>query len=57
MNPWKQFRLSVRQRLLLSNFIMVLVPLLLVVLCSSAIFIGLRATGSFRDREVELVWP
>ena len=57
MNGWKQLRLSVRQRLLISNFIMVLVPLLLLVSSVGVIFVGLRATGSFRDREFELVWP
>lgn len=57
MNRWHLAHLSVRKRLLFNNFIMVLVPLLLLVISSTVIFVGLRATGNFRDREIELVWP
>lgn len=57
MSRWHLAHLSVRKRLLFNNFIMVLVPVLLLVISSTAIFMGLRATGNFRDREIELVWP
>ncbi|MGN8831009.1 sensor histidine kinase [Selenomonas montiformis] len=51
------FHMNVRRRLLFNNFVMVMVPLLLLVLLCSIVFYGLRATGSFRDREMELFWP
>jgi DNA-binding response OmpR family regulator len=57
MSRWHLAHLSVRKRLLFNNFIMVLVPVLLLVISSTVIFMGLRATGNFRDREIELVWP
>ena len=50
-------QLSVRQRFLLQNIVLVLVPILLLVLLGSGIYYGLRATGNFRDREMELLWP
>lgn len=49
--------LSVRHRLLLNNVIMVLVPMFLLVAIGSAVFYGLRATGNFRERELEVLWP
>lgn len=49
--------LSVRHRLLINNIIMVLVPVLLLAGIGSIIFHGLRATGSFREREMEILWP
>ena len=49
--------LSVRHRLTLNNAIMVFVPVLLLVIIGSTIFYGLRATGNFREREIELLWP
>lgn len=49
--------LSVRHRLILNNIIMVLVPVLLLVIIGSTVFYGLRATGNFREREIELLWP
>lgn len=49
--------LSVRYRLLLNNVIMVLIPVLLLVGIGSAVFHGLRATGNFREREMEILWP
>ena len=49
--------LSVRHRLILNNIIMVLVPVLLLVTIGSAIFYSLRATGNFRERELEILWP
>lgn len=49
--------LSVRHRLLLNNIIMVLVPMLFLVMLGSAVYYGLRATGSFRERELEVLWP
>ena len=47
--------LSVRHRLLINNIIMVLVPVLLLAGIGSIIFHGLRATGSFREREMEIL--
>lgn len=49
--------LSVRRRLILNNIIMVLVPVLLLVSIGSAVSHGLRATGNFREREIEILWP
>lgn len=49
--------LSVRHRLILNNAIMVFVPVLLLVIIGSTVFYGLRATGNFREREIELLWP
>lgn len=49
--------LSVRHRLILNNIIMVLVPVLLLVSIGAAVFHGLRATGNFRERELEILWP
>lgn len=49
--------LSVRHRLTLNNAIMVFVPVLLLVIIGSTVFYGLRATGNFREREIELLWP
>lgn len=49
--------LSVRHRLTLNNIIMVFVPVLLLVIIGSTVFYGLRATGNFREREIELLWP
>lgn len=49
--------LSVRHRLILNNIIMVLVPVLLLVGIGTAVFQGLRATGNFREREMEILWP
>ncbi len=48
---------SVCHRLLLNNIIMVLVPMFLLVAIGSVIFYGLRATGNFRERELEVLWP
>ena len=49
--------LSVRHRLILNNIIMVFVPVLLLVIIGSTVFYGLRATGNFREREIEILWP
>lgn len=49
--------LTVRRRILLNNFIMVIVPLLVLALIGSGLYYSLRATGSFRERELELFWP
>lgn len=49
--------LSVRHRLLFNNAIMVLIPVMLLVGIGSCIFHGLRATGNFREREIEILWP
>lgn len=49
--------LSVRHRLTLNNAIMVFVPVLLLIIIGSTVFYGLRATGNFREREIELLWP
>lgn len=49
--------LSVRHRLILNNIIMVFVPVLLLIIIGSTVFYGLRATGNFREREIELLWP
>jgi len=52
---WPQ--LTIRRRFLLNNIVMVLVPVLLFVLLGTGVYYGLRATGNFRDREMELFWP
>ena len=50
-------KLTVRRRIIISNFIMVFVPVFLLIAFCLLVFTGLRATGSFRDRELELFWP
>lgn len=50
-------KLTVRRRFLLQNLVMVLVPVLLLVFIGAGTYYGLRATGNFRDREMELLWP
>lgn len=49
--------LSIRHQLLVNNFIMVFVPIFLLLVISTVTYCGLRATGNFRDRELELFWP
>ena len=49
--------LSVRKRLLFSNFIMVVIPVLLLLFIGSIVFLGLRMTGNAREKEIALLWP
>ena len=49
--------ISVRKRLLVSNFIMVCVPVFLFLLLGGLILVGLRLTGNARQREMEVLWP
>lgn len=49
--------LSVRNRLLFSNFTMVFIPVLLLLVIGGMIIIGLRMTGNSREKEVSLLWP
>jgi len=49
--------LSVRNRLLFSNFTMVFIPVLLLLVIGGMIITGLRMTGNSREKEVSLLWP
>lgn len=49
--------LSLRHKILLANFLMVLVPVLLIAVLGTLIFAGLRFTGTLRQAELALLWP
>lgn len=49
--------LSVRKRLLFSNFMMVFVPVVLILLIGVSVLLGLRLTGNARKDEIALLWP
>ena len=54
MAGWRE--LNIRQRLLLNNVIMALLPILLVLILVIGVLLGFKATGSIRDRGTELFW-
>lgn len=49
--------LSLRHKILLANFLMVLVPVLLIAVLGTLILAGLRFTGTLRQAELALLWP
>lgn len=49
--------LSVRKRLMFSNFMMVFIPVLLILLIGVSVLLGLRLTGNARRSEIALLWP
>lgn len=49
--------LSIRNRLLFSNFTMVFIPVLLLLIIGGLLFAGLRLTGNAREKEIALLWP
>ena len=49
--------LSLRHKILLANFLMVLVPVLLIALLGTLLLAGLRFTGTLRQAELALLWP
>lgn len=49
--------LSLRRKILLANFLMVLVPVLLIVVLGTLLFAGLRSSGTLRQAELALLWP
>ena len=49
--------LSVKKKLLFSNFMMVFIPVLLILLIGASVLVGLRLTGSARRSEIALLWP
>ncbi len=55
--PVKIQDISVRKRLLISNFVMVCVPVLLFLLLGGIVLGGLRLTGNVKQKEMEMLWP
>jgi len=53
---WMQ-NLSVRKRMLVSNFLMIFIPVLLILLIGAIVVVGLRLTGNARQAEIALLWP
>lgn len=49
--------LTVRKKLMFSNFMMVFIPVLLILLISMSVLLGLRLTGNVRRSEISLLWP
>ena len=49
--------LSLRHKILLANFLMVLVPVLLIAVLGTLLLAGLRFTGTLRQAELALLWP
>lgn len=49
--------ISLRKRLLLSNFLMVCIPVLLLASLGAVIFAGLQFTSTTRQSELALLWP
>ena len=49
--------ISLRKRILFTNFLMVCIPVVLLTLLGAAIFAGLRFTGTARQSELALLWP
>lgn len=49
--------ISLRKRLLLTNFLMVCIPVILLFCLGAIIFAGLRFTGTARQSELALLWP
>lgn len=48
---------SVKKRLIFSNFLMIFIPVLLILLISTSILLALRLTGNARKSEIALIWP
>ena len=49
--------LSLRHKILLANFLMVLVPVLLIAALGTLLLAGLQFTGTLRQAELALLWP
>ncbi|VBB08272.1 Hypothetical protein LUCI_3543 [Lucifera butyrica] len=49
--------LSVRRRLMFSNFMMIFIPVLLILIIGTSVLLGLRLTGNMRRSEIALLWP
>lgn len=49
--------ISLRKRILITNFLMVFIPVVLLTLLGAAIFAGLHFTGTTRQSELALLWP
>ena len=48
---------SVRKKLMFSNFMMIFIPVLLILLIGMSVILGLRLTGNVRRSEIALLWP
>jgi len=48
---------SVRKKLMFSNFMMIFIPVLLILLIGMSVIVGLRLTGNARQSEISLLWP
>lgn len=51
------WNLSVRKKLMFSNFMMVFIPVLLILVIGASVIFGLRLTGTMRHNEIALLWP
>ena len=49
--------LSVRKKLMFSNFMMIFIPVLLILAIGVSVIWGLRLTGTMRHNEIALLWP
>lgn len=49
--------ISVRTRLVCTNFLMVFIPVVLLTIMGILLFAGLRVTGTTRQSELALLWP
>ena len=49
--------ISVRKRVLFTNFMMVFIPVCLLALIGAAAFAGLRFSGAAQQRELAMLWP
>ncbi len=49
--------ISLQKRMMLTNFLMVCIPVVLLVMLGTMIFIGLHVTGTTRQSELALLWP
>lgn len=48
---------TVRKKLMFSNFMMIFIPVLLILLIGMSVILGLRLTGNARQSEISLLWP
>lgn len=49
--------LTVRKRLMFSNFMMVFIPVILILSIGMSVLLALRLTGNMRRSEIALLWP
>ena len=49
--------ISLRKRMMLTNFLMVFIPVVWLTILGGVIFAGLQFTGTVRQSELALLWP